>query len=247
MLRSSRRVSEGLLMVNYNELPLFPLHVVLYPDMPLPLHIFEPRYREMVMRCRAENSPFGIVLIESGREASEAIMSTATGTTARITHFEELPDGRMNIEVVGETRFRIGETFQKHPYLSARVEPFWEQTADPIQLQPPFDTAGGLFTTYLKTLFALQGRSLSALQLPQEPEFLSYAIASVLQIPLGEKQRLLEMTATEKRLKREIEILAEEIDAQRSLRAMQRSLQVGTESIIVPVDTQALGLLSSRN
>lgn len=50
-------------MVNYDDLPLFPLHVVLFPDMPLPLHVFEPRYREMILRCREQKSPFGITLI----------------------------------------------------------------------------------------------------------------------------------------------------------------------------------------
>ena len=234
-------------MVNYDNLALFPLHVVLYPDMPLPLHIFEPRYREMVKRCREENTPFGVVLIKSGDEAGDEAIPSSTGTTARIQSFEELADGRMNIEILGETRFRVLETSRQNPYLTAHVEPFWEKVTDPLLLKPPFDTAGGLFKAYLKTLFSLQGRSLSSLQLPQEPEYLSYAIASVLPIPLGEKQRLLEMTTTEKRLQREIEILRDEIDAQESLRSVQRALQVSTESVILPVDTEALGKLSSLN
>jgi Lon protease-like protein len=234
-------------MVRYDELPLFPLHVVLFPDMPLPLHIFEPRYREMMTRCREENIPFGVVLIQKGDADAADAVPHLTGTTARIIHYEELADGRLNIEVLGETRFRILELHQCYSYLTARVEPFWEQMTDPLLLQSPFDTAGGLFKSYLKSLFALQGRSLSTLQLPQEPEYLSYAIASVLQIPLSEKQRLLEITTTEKRLRREIEILSEEIDAQSSLRAVQRDLQVGPQSTIVPVDTQALSRLSSLN
>lgn len=234
-------------MVNYDDLPLFPLHVVLYPDMPLPLHIFEPRYRKMVQRCREENAPFGVVLIQNGKEAGNGAIPCSSGTTARITVAEEMSDGRLNIEVVGETRFRIIETFNHRPYLTAKVEPFWEQTTDPLLLQSPFDTAGGLFKTYLKTLFALRGRSLSTLQLPQEPEYLSYAIASVLQIALGEKQRLLEMTATERRLQREIALLGEEIEAQATLRAMQRTLQIGTDSILQPVDIEALGKFSSLN
>jgi Lon protease-like protein len=234
-------------MVRYDELPLFPLHVVLYPDMPLPLHIFEPRYRDMAARCREENIPFGVVLIQKGADGDEDAIPCGMGTTARMTRCECLPDGRLDIEVVGETRFRIREIQKRHSYLTAHVEPFWEQMTDPLLLQASYDKAGGLFKKYLKSLFALQGRSLSTLQLPQDPEFLSYAIASVLQIPLGEKQRLLEMTATEKRMEREIEILSEEIEAQSSLRAVQRELQVGRSSLIAPVDTQALGKLSSRN
>jgi Lon protease-like protein len=234
-------------MVNYDELPLFPLHVVLYPDMPLPLHIFEPRYRQMIAQCRNENRLFGVVLIESGSEVGDGAVPSTAGTTARIIRCDEAANGKLDIEVVGETRFRVVETMHSRSYLTAKVEPYWEQTADPLALQTAFDTAGRLFKTYLKTLFALQGRSLSALQLPQEPEYLSYAIASVLQIALGEKQRLLEMTTTEMRLRREIEILADEIESQKCLRSVQRSLQSGAGSIVVPVDTTSLGKLSSRN
>ncbi len=235
-------------MVNYDALPLFPLHVVLYPDMPLPLHIFEPRYRQMMARCREDNSPFGIVLIQSGaEEGDEMAVPHAVGTTARITQHEDLPDGRINIVVLGETRFRITEAFHDEPYLTARVEPFWEQASDPLRLQAPFDTATALFKAYLKSLFALTGRALSALQLPQEPEYLSYAIASVLQVQPGEKQRLLEMTQTQARLEREIVLLRDEIAAQASLRALQEDAQTGAGSVILPADTEALGKMSSRN
>ncbi len=234
-------------MVNYDDLPLFPLHVVLYPEMPLPLHIFEPRYREMILRCREENTPFGVVLISDGPEVGAPAVPHAIGTTARITQFDELPDGRMDIVVQGETRFRVVETRDTLPYLTARVEPFWEQPADQLSLQAPFDSAAALFKTYLQLRFASTGRALSALQLPQEPEFLSYAIASVLDIALSEKQKLLGMTVTSRRLEREVEILGEEIASQKSLAAMQEELGTEEGSVIVPVDRHALGRLSSRN
>ena len=231
-------------MVNYDELPLFPLHVVLYPEMPLPLHIFEPRYREMVMRCREENSPFGVILIRDGEEAGAPAVPHAVGTTARIAHFEEQADGKMNIVAAGETRFRVLETHHHQPYLTARVETFREQARDPQRVQRPFEAVGELFKEYLKTLFALTGRPLSALQLPQDPEHLSYAIAMFLQIPLHEKQLLLEMTATEVRLQREIEILRDETRAQLSL---QRAVRAEDRKVILPADTEALGRMSSRN
>ena len=224
-------------MVNYDALPLFPLHVVLYPEMPLPLHIFEPRYREMVRRCREEHSPFGVVLIRDGEETGAAAVPHSVGTAARITHYEGLPDGRMNIIVTGESRFRVLEVQHRHAYLTARAEPLPEEDADPARLEPAFGAVSGLFRSYLRTVSAVAGRPLSALQLPQDPEFLSYAIAMFLQIPLSEKQRLLEMTATEARLRREIELLRQEIEAQKTLGA----------SIIRPVDTEALGKMASRN
>ena len=78
----------------------------------------------------------------------------------------------------------------------------------------------------------------------QEPEHLSFAIATFLQIPLHEKQLLLEMTATELRLQREAEILRQEIEAQMLLR---KAVRAGGRSVVRPVDTDALGKLASRN
>ena len=227
-------------MVNYDDIPLFPLHVVLFPDMPLPLHIFEPRYREMILRCREEKSQFGITLIQNGADIGAEAVPRQVGTMARIAQHEELPDGRMNILVFGETRFRITRTFHNKPYLCASVQPFAEEIAQSPQIQTAYDSVAGLFRTYLQSLFAMTGRTLSTLQLPQEPEYLSYAVASVLQVPPHEKQSLLEMTETERRLQREIEMLKLEIEAQDMLQAV-----VGGMSL--PVDTQELGKLASLN
>ena len=233
-------------MVNYNDLPLFPLHVVLFPDMPLPLHIFEPRYREMLLRCREENSPFGVVLIREGEDTGEAAVPYHVGTTARISQYEELPDGRMNVLVFGETRFRVTRESHDKPYLSAQVEPFWEEAGDAGQVQPAAETVADLFRQYLRALFAMTGRSLSALQLPQEPEYLSYAVASVLQVPLAEKQGLLETADTADRLVQEAELLKAEIEAQTALQEAVGTPDEG-DSVILPVDTQALGRLASLN
>ena len=233
-------------MVNYDDLPLFPLHVVLFPDMPLPLHIFEPRYREMVMRCREENSPFGVVLIQDGEEEGGEAIPHLVGTTARITQYEEMPDGRMNILVFGETRFRVTRASHDKPYLSAQVEPLDEEMDDPGRAQPAAEAVAGLFKTYLRALFAMTGRSLSALQLPQEPAYLSYAVASVLQVPLAEKQGLLEIVGTTRRLEHEAEILRAELEAQDALQETFGA-RPEAEGSILPVDTQALGRLSSLN
>ncbi len=227
-------------MVNYDDIPLFPLHVVLFPDMPLPLHIFEPRYREMILRCREEKSPFGITLIQSGAEIGDEAVPHSVGTLARIAQYEEMPDGRMNILVFGESRFQVTRTFHDKPYLSASVSLMEEEPADAETLQPDFDAVASLFRAYLQSLFAMSGRTLSTLQLPQDPEYLSYAVASVLQIPLHEKQVLLEMTETELRLRREVDILSTEIEAQDTLQSVVGGLSV-------PVDTQELGKLASLN
>ena len=68
-------------MTNYHELPLFPLNTVLFPDMPLPLHVFEPRYLEMMDYCRRERTPFGVVLIQSGPEVGGPSLPFSVGMT----------------------------------------------------------------------------------------------------------------------------------------------------------------------
>src|SRR3954453_11337770 len=88
------------------EIPLFPLNTVLFPGMPLPLHIFEPRYREMIGACVRDERPFGVVLIKEGREVGEAAMPFEVGTLAKIVGVERLDDGRMNVVTVGTDRFR---------------------------------------------------------------------------------------------------------------------------------------------
>jgi len=233
-------------MVDYDDLPLFPLHVVLFPDMPLPLHIFEPRYREMVLRCREQKSPFGVILIRDGEELGAEAVPHLVGTTARIDQYEELPDGCMNLLVFGETRFRITRASHDKPYLSAQVEPLGEEIGDPRLAQPAAEVVAGLFKKYLRALFAMTGRSLSALQLPREPAYLSYAVASVLQVPLAEKQSLLEIAGTTRRLEHEAELLRAEIEAQDALQGMLGE-QTQAESVILPVDTERLGKLSSLN
>ena len=79
------------------ELPLFPLNTVLFPGMPIKLHIFEERYKLMISRCYTEGQPFGVALIKSGNEVGRKAEPFLVGCTAVITELEPLPDGRMNI------------------------------------------------------------------------------------------------------------------------------------------------------
>ncbi len=88
------------------QIPLFPLNIVLFPDGPLPLRIFETRYVDMVRTCMREDRSFGVVLISAGLEAGRA-ETFDVGTTAKITDFHQLPDGLLGLTCVGQRRFRI--------------------------------------------------------------------------------------------------------------------------------------------
>src|SRR5687768_15636509 len=106
------------------ELPLFPLNSVLFPGMPIRLHIFEERYKQMVQECRINQMPFGIVLIEVGREAFGPLATPCRiGTTAYITDVQELPRGNLNILAVGRDRFEIQSLdAESKPYLMGEVD-----------------------------------------------------------------------------------------------------------------------------
>src|SRR3712207_2748253 len=104
-------------------LPLFPLHSVLCPGVALQLHIFEPRYRELVARCIEREEPFGVLLIRDGREVGGAPARVADiGTTAIIREASRYPDGRFDIMTVGGRRFRLESLLDgDEPYLVGDV------------------------------------------------------------------------------------------------------------------------------
>jgi Lon protease-like protein len=105
---------------------MFPLGTVLLPGMVLPLHVFEPRYRQLVADVRAADDRFGVVLIERGNEVGGGETRTHVGTAARIVHAEETPDGRWGIAAVGLHRIRIDAWLPDEPYPRAEVSEFPE-------------------------------------------------------------------------------------------------------------------------
>ncbi len=99
------------------EIPLFPLNVVLFPGMVLPLHIFEPRYRQMITDCFQEDKPFGVVLAQPGSIPLQEVPYTI-GTMAEIRDLDRLEDGRFTLMALGTQRFRILSQHRKKSYLS---------------------------------------------------------------------------------------------------------------------------------
>ena len=112
-------------------LPLFPLNLVLFPGMPLPLHIFEERYKAMIGECLESQMPFGVVLIRDGLEVGEPAEPFMTGTSARIVRVDHLEDGRMNILTQGESRFQVTEITQNIPHIIGEIQYLVEEPGDP--------------------------------------------------------------------------------------------------------------------
>ncbi|MDQ4096835.1 MAG: LON peptidase substrate-binding domain-containing protein [Actinomycetota bacterium] len=103
-------------------LPMFPLGTVLFPHMVLPLHVFEPRYREMTADCLRHGQQFGVVLIERGSEVGGGDVRFGVGTAARIVEALRFPDGRWALVCVGTHRVRVNTWLPDDPYPLALVE-----------------------------------------------------------------------------------------------------------------------------
>ncbi len=171
---------------------MFPLNTVLFPGMLLPLHIFEPRYRQMVHRCAEQGTPFGVVLIRQGDETLDPQPTYhEIGCTAKIVQVQKLKGGRMNIVAVGRERFRIQRHYQRHPYLSADVEisPF-----DMPHIKALLSLGESLrpwMQTYLDLLSLFSESEFESDFLPESPLPLALTGAQLLQIEPYEKQPLL--------------------------------------------------------
>jgi uncharacterized protein len=118
-----------------DSLPLFPLHLVLFPGGPLKLRIFETRYVDMIGRCMREGSEFGVAQIVSGHEVGGSARTAPIGTTARIVDFEQLQNGLLGITAIGERCFRIIST-QQQPDGLHMADVVW-LPAEPIAAVPP--------------------------------------------------------------------------------------------------------------
>lgn len=197
-------------------LALFPLNTVLFPGMPLQLHIFEERYKQMINRCIQQGQPFGVVLIRKGVEAHGPLAEPyATGTLARISQVQKLSQGRMNILSVGAERFRVVEfDYTSRPYLVGSVELFPLQDQERV-LPPAGAQLRTLLTEYLENLARLSDIVFDAGQIPVSPVELSYLAAIALQIPESNKQEILEVASApelveflQARLRRELALLA---------------------------------------
>jgi Lon protease-like protein len=161
------------------ELPLFPLHTILFPGAVLPLHIFEQRYRRLVQ----EKLDFGVVLIRSGREVGAAPDNLSDiGTMATLERVEALPDGRFNVLARGLERFRLKKLLLPRDYLLADVEP----VADP----PPARSRRLL--QLLEQYLALYGLELPARMSGESMPRAVWLAGSLLQVEPLKRQALLE-------------------------------------------------------
>jgi ATP-dependent Lon protease len=169
-------------------LPLFPLPIVLFPGISLPLHVFEPRYKRLLADCLQGDRRFGITPVSSETELPAA---GAVGCVAEVRVNQELPDGRSNIVVLGGSRFWVSHVLEEqHPYLTAEVEPFEDDAGAKVAAA---DTARlrELFGGYFAVVRELNDLVAEEPSLPGAASDLSFQVAGMIECDLGVKIRLL--------------------------------------------------------
>lgn len=175
-------------MDSIDALPLFPLSLVLYPGEQLSLHIFEERYKDLTAYCLDHDVPFGIVRVEEEEWAD-------VGTTARIEQVaKRYEDGRMDIVVQGEERFRIQEVHEQFSYYTADVT-LLEDEVSTVDLE----LKERVITQHMK-LLELAGRTVRP-DLYENVDRLSFVLAQNGALDGAQKQELLEYTSENERIR----------------------------------------------
>jgi Lon protease-like protein len=166
-------------------LPLFPLEIVLFPGTPLPLHIFEPRYKEMIAECLEQKRAFGMVRVKENALASVGCSATI------INVIKKYDDGRLDIAAEGQKRFEIETLNQERSFLQGEVIYFDDE---------PSQVEKGSRETLIQLheqLFAILGQNV---EIEKDALSLSFHLASELPVDLDFKQALLEMKSEAERV-----------------------------------------------
>jgi len=204
-------------------LRLFPLNTVLFPGAVLNLHVFEPRYKQMISECLEGGEAFGVCLIRDGDEAGDPeVMPHEIGTTAEIGDVTPLENGRYYISTVGRRRFRIERVVEREPFLTVEVSYLPEDgPGDALTVEELVGEIRDVFRDYLRLLVEFSGMH-ADIELPDDPIDASFLIGDALQVADSMKQRLLELSSTEQRLTVELGFLRRLLPQLRSLLERKR-------------------------
>jgi Lon protease-like protein len=181
-------------------LAVFPLPLVLLPGELLPLHIFEPRYRQMMADIESDRNMFGVSLFEPGEGESTLDRPEvgSVGCVAEVREVQPLPDQRSNIKTLGVIRYRILEFVDlDKPYLTAEVEFFEDEKEDEASLESASEEIFGLFERVARAAFDLSGNRGKFPDLQRsDPERLSFVVAAAFNFDNEIKYDLLKLQST---------------------------------------------------
>lgn len=182
-------------------LPLFPLGMVLYPGTTVPLHLFEPRYRQLLKDVREDDGRFGIICAIPGVD-ERALPAGRVGCIAEVRDVEMLDDGRANILVDGRERFMLDRfVADAAPYHVAEVTTFDDDTGDsPVAVAVASDDVVSNFRRVVRAVHTLNDDDDPPPSLPDDPAQIAFAIAGMVDFDLAQRQALLESRSPMARL-----------------------------------------------
>ncbi|MDI3256114.1 MAG: LON peptidase substrate-binding domain-containing protein [Kyrpidia sp.] len=183
--------------MDWFDLPLFPLHTVLFPRQSLTLHVFEQRYRTMMEWCLLQEVPFGVVLIQAGDEVGNEAVPHRVGTVAWIQELTQFADGRMMVKAVGRQRFFILYSAYDGPCLTARARPLYDREEAFREIETLVARVRAQFHHYCA---ARRPQNQASWHIPRDPARLSWVVAQTLELDAMERQRLLASTRASERL-----------------------------------------------
>jgi Lon protease-like protein len=198
--------------VSVRLLPLFPLPLVLFPGTPLPLHIFEPRYRQLLADCLDSDSRFGI-LFRAEDMAEHELPPGHVGCIAEIENTQPLPDGRSNVLVQGVERFALQRfVVTPAPYHVGEIVSYDDEPESRALLDPLANDVRSLFERVGHAARALADDADPLPELPGDPSALAFGIAALVDIDPAGRQRLLESRSPTDRLRQVAQVLGAAVD-----------------------------------
>jgi Lon protease-like protein len=213
------------------DLPLFPLNTVLFPGMPLSLHIFEERYKLMINQCVNQRQPFGVLLLKTGSAEERPGQITEpylVGCSASITEFQPLAQGRMNIIAVGHDRFTVRAFKYDQPFLTADIE------TKPFAPGADYDSESAVrllrrwIERYLTFIGRFEQLPVGMADLPSHPLQLAFLGVSLLSTPMEDKQQVLEAESEFEAIRQAARLLRREITL---LDVLARPFPGGNDSV----------------
>ncbi|MCA1590358.1 MAG: LON peptidase substrate-binding domain-containing protein [Acidobacteria bacterium] len=185
------------------QFPLFPLPLVLLPGEMLPLHIFEPRYRQMLKDVvEFSRNMFGVTYFDAAATSEGRPAIGSIGCAAEIREKQALPDGRSNIATFGIVRYRLFEYAESDaPYFVGKVDFFEDEPEDEAEVNLVTSEVYELFERVARAAFRLSGNRGNFPEIPNSgPEQLSFLVCAAFKLDDELKYKMLEMTSTIRRL-----------------------------------------------
>ena len=195
------------------ELPLFPLNTVLLPHARMPIHIFEPRYIELIRNCLKNETGFGVCLIKSGSEVGGSADPHLVGTACRIISVQTHNNNTMDIVIEGRKRFRIRKIDEdSFPYLVGHVEGISEDDQqESNRLHALGIKVRELMTTLIEQALQHANMQIASIKLPEDDLALSFVVAEFLGLEPQKLQYIIELTDTSERLAELIPIIEDHL------------------------------------